>query len=336
MPELIVDLAEARKFLQEKGAGTCIVQIPEGLKGKTTWIIDELKGSCDNVFVKMDPCYGACDLPLHDMKALNADAIIHIGHGPIHRNKNILYITCRYDLSEQEIRENANRLLKELGKRGARNIALIANAQYQHALPALKKILFENGIAAHIGAGTSRIASEGQVLGCNYTVVESIQAGIDANVYFGDGHFHPQGLVFSTTKPVIAVNPLHGTVEEISEKNRDRLMRKRFAAVAKASEAKSFGIILSVKSGQRQKEKALELKKAIERAGRKAYLLEMDLVVESYMAGVKVDCLVNTACNRIVLDDAENWKRLIINPTECLIAIGEKKWEEWKPDEFLH
>ena len=50
----------------------------------------------------------------------------------------------------------------------------------------------------------------------------------------------------------------------------------------------------------------------------------------------KVDVLVNTACNRIVLDDADNWKTLIINPTECLIALGEKKWEDWKPDEFLH
>src|SRR3989344_3507571 len=336
MPELIVDLSEARKFLEERESKTAIVQIPGGLKDRTTWIIDELKGSAENIFVKMDPCYGACDLPLNDMKALNADSVIHIGHGPIHRHKDILYITCRYELSQEELERNAERLVKELRKRKANSIALIANAQYNQLLPELKKILFREGITSHIGSGTSRIASEGQVLGCNYTVVESIQPSVDANVYFGDGYFHPMGLVFSTAKPVIVVNPLHGTVEEISEKSRDRFMRKRFGAIAKASDAKTFGIMVSVKSGQRQKEKALELVKAIEHAGRKAYLLEMDLVNESYMMGVKVDCLVNTACNRIVLDDAENWKRLIINPTECLIAIGEKKWEEWSPDEFLH
>ncbi|HLC93326.1 MAG TPA: diphthamide biosynthesis enzyme Dph2 [archaeon] len=336
MPELIVDLTEAKKFLAAKVSKCAIVQIPEGLKDRTTWIIDELKGSSENIFVKMDPCYGACDLPLNDMKALDADSVIHIGHGPIHRNKDILYITCYYNLTREEIEQNAKRLLKELQKRNVNSIALIANAQYNHVLPELKQILFREGITSHIGTGTSRIATQGQVLGCNYTVVESIQPTVDANVYLGDGYFHPQGLVFSTKKPVIVVNPLHGTVEEIGEKNRDRFMRKRFAAIAKASEAKSFGLIVSVKSGQRQKEKALELKKAIERKGLKAYLLEMDLVNESYMMGVKVDCLVNTACNRIVLDDAENWKRLIINPTECLIAIGEKKWEEWSPDEFLH
>src|SRR3989344_1406082 len=336
MPELIVDLTEAKKFLKGRDSQCCIVQIPEGLKDRTTWILDELEGSSHSIFVKMDPCYGACDLPLNDMKALNADSVIHIGHGAIHKHKDILYITCHYNLTQEELEKNAQRLLKELQKRKISSVALIANAQYNHCLPTLKQILFREGITCHIGGGTPRIASVGQVLGCNYTVVESVQPTVDANVYFGDGYFHPQGLVFSTSKPVIVVNPLHGTVEEISEKSRDRFMRKRFGAIAKASDAKTFGIMVSVKSGQRQKEKALELVKAIERAGRKAYLLEMDLVNESYMMGVKVDCLVKTACNRIELDDADNWKTLIINPTECLIALGEKKWEDWKPDEFMH
>ncbi|MCH7902479.1 diphthamide biosynthesis enzyme Dph2 [archaeon] len=336
MAELIVDLSPAKEFLKEKNAQTVIVQIPEGLKDKTTWILDELKDYAENVFMKMDPCFGSCDLPLHDMKVLNADALIHIGHAAIHKNKNILYLPLEYAMSEEELTQNVSRLLKELGKRKINSIALIANTQYKHFLPEIKRQLFEHKINSYAGEGTSRIANEGQVLGCNYTVVESIQTAVQATVYFGDGYFHPQGLVFSTKKPVIVVNPLHKTVEEISEKQRDRFMRKRYGAIAIASEAKSFGIIVTIKSGQRQKEKALELKKIIEKHGKKAYLLEMDLVNESYMTGIKVDVLVNTACNRIVLDDADNWKTLIINPTECLIALDEKKWEDWKPDEFLH
>lgn len=336
MPELIIDLEPAKKFLKEKEAATAIIQIPEGLKPKVKWIIDELSPCCENIFMKMDPCYGACDLPLHDMKALNADAIIHIGHGPIHRSEKILYLTLEYKMSDAEIKENAERLLKELRKRKIESVSLVANAQYNMHISEIKEILFKNGVKCHTGKGSPRIASEGQVLGCNYTVVEEAQPNVQANVYFGDGYFHPLGLVFSTSKPVIVVNPLTKTVEEIGEKNRDRFMRKRFAAIALASQAKTFGIIVTIKSGQRQKEKALALKKEIEKAGRKAYLLEMDLVNETYMAGTGFDCLVNTACNRIVLDDAGNWKTLIINPTECLIAIGSKEWKDWKPDEFLH
>src|SRR3989344_8880466 len=115
MSELIVDLTEAKKFLTERKSQTCIVQIPEGLKDKTTWIIDELSSSCAHVFVKMDPCYGACDLPLNDMKALNADCIIHIGHGPIHKHKDILYLPCYYGLTEAEIAKAAETIAKELG-----------------------------------------------------------------------------------------------------------------------------------------------------------------------------------------------------------------------------
>jgi len=336
MPELIVDLEPAKEFLKEQKAKTVIVQIPEGLKTKTTWLIDELKNSCENVFVKMDPCYGACDLPLNDLKALNADSIIHIGHSAIHTYKNIFYLPLSYKLTEKEIDKNISKLLKELEKRKISSVALIANAQYRDYLEEIKKKLFEKKVQSFVGKGSSRVSRQGQVLGCNYTVVKSVQPSVQATVYFGDGYFHPQGLIFSTEKPVIIVNPLHGTVEEVGEKQRDRFMRKRFAAIARASQAKSFGIIVSVKSGQRQKEKALELKKVIEIKGKKAYLLEMDLVVENYMTGIDVDCLVNTACNRIVLDDADNWKTLIINPTECLIALGELKWELWKPDEFLH
>ncbi|PIN85459.1 MAG: diphthamide biosynthesis enzyme Dph2 [Candidatus Diapherotrites archaeon CG11_big_fil_rev_8_21_14_0_20_37_9] len=336
MPKLIVDLSKAKEFLKEKEAKNVIVQIPEGLKEKTTWIVEELQEHCENIYMKMDPCFGACDLPLNDMQVLDADVIIHIGHGPIHKNKNVLYIPCWYEMTEKELETNVSKIIAELEKRKIKAVSLVANAQYTAFLETIRKKLFDSGIKSFIGSGTSRLASEGQILGCNYTVVEQAQSIVDASVYFGDGYFHPMGLVFSTKKPVIVVNPLHGTVEEISEKTRDRFIRKRFAAIAKASECKKFGIIITIKSGQRQKEKALKLKETIERHGKKAYLLEMDMVIESYMTGIGVDCLVNTACNRIVLDDAENWKTLIINPTECLIAIGEKQWEDWNPDEFMH
>ena len=80
---------------------------------------------------------------------------------------DFLYITCRYELSQEELERNAERLVKELRKRKANSIALIANAQYNQLLPELKKILFREGITSHIGSGTSRIAGEGQGLGCN-------------------------------------------------------------------------------------------------------------------------------------------------------------------------
>lgn len=333
MPELEINLEEAKKFLKEKKARTTIVQIPEGLKHKTKEILEELSKECENVFMKMDPCYGACDLPLYDMQALNADCIIHIGHSPIHKSEKILYLPLQYKITKEELKENIEKLEKELKKNNIKEICLVSNAQYLNYLETIAKILAEEkGIKAKIEEGTSRIANKGQVLGCNYTATNKEAQAI---VYFGDGYFHPTGIIFNTNKKVYALNPLTKKIEELSEK-KEKLIKKRYTAIAKAQNAKSFGIIVSIKTGQRQKEKAIELKKQIEKAGKKAYLLETDLVNENYFIGTGIDCLVNTACNRIVIDDAENWKTLIINPTECLIAIGAKKWEEWNQDEFIH
>ncbi len=332
MAELEISLEKAKEFLKEKKAKTAIVQIPEGLKQKTKEIIDELSKECENVFMKMDPCYGACDLPLHDMKVLNADCIIHIGHSPIHKSDKILYLPLQYKLTQEEIEKSIQNLEKELEKNKIKEVSLVANAQYLNYLKTIAKILEKKQIKTTINKGTSRLAEAGQVLGCNYTTIDK---NAQATVYFGDGYFHPIGIIFDTDKKVYAVNPLTQKVEELSQK-KDKLIKKRYAAIALAQKAKSFGIIVSIKTGQRQKEKALEIKKEIEKAGKKAYLLEMDLVNENYFIGTGIDCLVNTACNRIVIDDAENWKTVIINPTECLIAIGAKKWEEWNADEFIH
>ncbi|MEM4261803.1 MAG: diphthamide biosynthesis enzyme Dph2 [Candidatus Diapherotrites archaeon] len=332
MVELEINLEEAKKFLKEKKAETAIVQIPEGLKHKTKEILEELTKECENVFMKMDPCYGACDLPLHDMKVLNADCVIHIGHSPIHKTEKILYLPLRYKLTEKELEENTEILVKELKKNNINDVSLVTNAQYISYLEKLTQKLEKNNIKTKINKGTSRLSTKGQVLGCNYTTIDN---NAQAIVYFGDGYFHPIGIIFDTDKKVYALNPLTKKIEELSNK-KDKLIRKRYAAIAKAKEAKSFGIIVSIKTGQRQKEKAIELKKQIEKSGKKAYLFEVDFVNENYFTGINVDCLVNTACNRIVIDDAENWKTLIINPTECLIAIGAKKWEEWQPDEFMH
>ncbi|MFH1588685.1 MAG: diphthamide synthesis protein, partial [Candidatus Diapherotrites archaeon] len=77
-----------------------------------------------------------------------------------------------------------------------------------------------------------------------------------------------------------------------------------------------------------------KLKKLIEGKGKKAFLFAVDYVNESYFLGTKIDCFVITACPRIVFDDAQNWKTLIITPNELMIALGEKKWEEFEVDEL--
>lgn len=324
-------LDEVKKEIKKRNAQTIIIQVPEGLKPRLTEIMSELSKTGAEVFAAMDPCFGACDLPLDKMNALNADLLVHFGHAPIHRPKNVIYVPVYDKVPKKTVNilvEKAAHILKE---KKITRIALCTHSQFIYLLEEVQKKFEEKGFEVIVGDASPRIAFKGQVLGCNYTTVTSVSDKIDAAAYIGEGYFHPLGLALSLNKPVFFMDTSTVAVKDFSHEL-DRYKRKRFAAIEIAKGAKNFGILVSTKTGQRYKQVALHCKKILEEAGKNTFLLSMDLVKEDYMAGVKVDCFVNTACTRIVGDDAEYWKKPIINPLEVEIVIGKRKWEDFAFD----
>ncbi len=333
MPELQLDLNKAKEEIARRGARLVLVQLPEGLKQRTAEIIEELKGKETEVIALMDPCFGACDLALEEMKQLKADLLVHLGHSPIIESRNALHIPLHYKLNERELNEIIKKLIRELKKDEFKKIGLCSTIQYINYLDKIKYGLEKNDLKVFIGKGSGRIAKIGQVLGCNYSAVREIAPAVDAFVFFGDGLFHPLGIIFATEKPVVFANAVEGKLVDLG-KERNLFLKKRFAAIAKSKEAESFGIIISTKSGQRRKQKAIELKKLVEFKGKKAFLFAVDFVREQYFLGVDVDCFVCTACPRIAVDDSIAWKKPLINPIELEIALGERSWEEFRLDEL--
>ncbi|MBN2127655.1 MAG: diphthamide biosynthesis enzyme Dph2 [Candidatus Diapherotrites archaeon] len=326
-----MNLADARKKILELKPKRILLQFPEGLKDKTTELIKELEEYCE-VIALMDPCFGACDADENLLNTLNADLLIHLGHLPISENKNILFIPFKYPFEEKKIKKLCKIMEKELIKRKINSIALGTTAQYIEWVPLIKKEL-EGKVKIFTAKGTGRIKEDAQLLGCNYSSLKIPSTHAEAIIYLGDGFFHPLGAVHAQEKPVFVLNPKEESIK-LLEKEKNLFLRKRFIAIAKAKEAESFGIIISRKPGQKFLNKAIELKKKIELHGKKAFLLSVDYVNETYFIGTKIDCLVNTACPRIVIDDAENWKINIINSNELLIALGEIKWEDYAMDEL--
>ena len=127
---LDIDLSKAKKAVIEADAKTVLVQLPEGLKQFTTQIAEELKVNNNEVFVVMDPTFGACDLALHQMKSLNADLLIHLGHAPIHRPKNVVHIPI-YDTVDGKTFEKLMKEVEvELKKKKFKAVALCTHAQF--------------------------------------------------------------------------------------------------------------------------------------------------------------------------------------------------------------
>jgi len=113
------------------------------------------------------------------------------------------------------------------------------------------------------------------------------------------------------------------------------LIRRRCAMIAKASDAASFGIIVSTRIGQQRLALARTLKKKIEEHNKNADLIIMDLVTPEQLLGFKLDAFVNTACPRIAIDDVKRFNIPVLTPIELEILIGEREWEEFTMDEIL-
>jgi 2-(3-amino-3-carboxypropyl)histidine synthase len=114
-------------------------------------------------------------------------------------------------------------------------------------------------------------------------------------------------------------------------------MRIRFARIAKAMDAESFGIIVSSKKGQSRMELAKLLKNMIHKEKKEAFILVMDDVSPELLTPfMDIDAFVMTACPRIAIDDANMYKKPLLTPQELEIVLGKRDWEDYMMDEIEH
>ncbi len=332
---LQLDLEKAAAEINKRKAKRVALQVPEGLKPKLAEIAGELQRKTNAaVFSFLDPCFGACDIADEKAKVLGADLLLHFGHTQfLGQNKiETVFLPLSYELDKKKLQALVEKLINSLKKENAKKIALAATIQYLTYLEFLKKKLQKNKFAVFIGKG--RNVSDGQVLGCNYSTMKSVAAKADAIVFLGDGLFHPLGISFCCSKPVFILNPLQEEVKQL-EKEQDLFLRKRIAMIGKAKQAERIAIWVSTKRGQQRMQLALELKKKIEAKGKSAFVFVSDLLLPDYLLAMQVDAIVSTACPRIALDDSSSFKQPILNPSEALIALGEKKLEKYCFEELL-
>ncbi len=314
------DIEGARSKLEDIGAKKILLQLPDGLRHRS----EDFRRKFDQeVRLWGGSCYGACDLP-SDIG--DCDALVHIGHARI-PNLDIDYEVIYLPGKSTRFVEVPQELFDKLkGK-----VALYATAQHLHQLEDMSKIISEKGHKTVIGEGDDRIESKGQVLGCDYS---SAVKDADTHVYLGTGRFHPLGLSFALETDVLMYNPSTGDISMIDEKERDRFLRKRFAAISLIKDASKIGIIVSKKTGQNRMKTAEELLELGEKLGKEMMIIELDEIDKRSIDDFDVEGIINTACPRIALDDAENYDTLLLTPEEFEIAIGKKEWDDWEADQL--
>ena len=314
-------------WIRDGGFSSVALQLPEGLKIRATEISEHLsKETGADVLIVGTPCYGACDL--YDYKG-KTDALVHFGHSPIPSqgdDPNVLYIESRSDARlDDSILASLDMLPDRIG--------LLATIQYLGLLEDAKRILESSGRKVLIGTGDRRIAYPGQVLGCNCSSAESVLDDVDAFLFLGEGDFHPLAASFGVKKDVYVLNPVTKEVREMGE-IRDRILRKRFAAIQSAKSANSFLVIVCSKVGQNRMREADAAIKKIRSHGFEAHKAIMEEITPMSLMSYRVDAYVNTACPRVAMDDSARYDHPMLTLTELEIVLGEKTWDEYEFDQI--
>ncbi|MCL2317429.1 MAG: diphthamide biosynthesis enzyme Dph2 [Methanomassiliicoccaceae archaeon] len=321
-----LDLNSIVSWIQDRNYDSVAVQLPEGIKIDALRISEFLSKNTEaEIIILGDPCYGACDLFV-DYKKI-ADALVHFGHSPIHpqeMDKDVFFAEIRAD---PDISKAVRKASESLPKR----VGLLATVQYIGLIPKAKEILEGTGKKVFVGKGDSRIFYPGQVLGCNFSSASSISDKVDAFLYLGEGDFHPLAAAFGVKKEMIVLNPLTGELRTVDEE-RDRLLRKRFATIEKAKDARSFLVIVCSKPGQNRSATADILIEKIKEQGRAATKIMINNISPDSLLPYKADAYINTACPRIAIDDSARYSKPMLTVTEAEIVLGMREWESYEFD----
>jgi 2-(3-amino-3-carboxypropyl)histidine synthase len=333
-----IDINQLISIIKKNSYNHILLYLPDGLKIYSMNLSNEIKKKVlVDIYISGDPCFGACDYPpLKEITLLGIDAVIQIGHTPIpNLEKKITDLPFIF-IPAYASYPIKNLLKKVKSKLIGKTIMVVTTAQHVHQIHEIASFLKSNNFYPLITEGDKRIHTPGQVLGCNYSVLRSNDKPYDSILFIGSGLFHPIGLLLSTSKPVIIADPYTGTIQrdelfDIKEK----LLRKRYAAIALTKNYMTFGILISTKPGQQQKNKAIECRNILKKHGKQSYFIVLNHISPYALENFsQIECFVSTACPRIVIDDATNYKKPLITPVELKIAFNQIPIERYQFDEI--
>jgi 2-(3-amino-3-carboxypropyl)histidine synthase len=312
-----------RKEIAKLGATRVLLQLPEGLKpeGPSLAKIVEKTGALP--IISADPCYGACDLATAEAERLKIDLIVHFGHAKLVKHEQVptVYVEARATVTVAEAVEKSVPLLSKYSK-----IGLATTVQHVQTLDEAREILVRAGKTVVVG-DAGRVNYSGQVMGCDYSNVRSVANDVEAFLFIGGGKFHALGIALSTSKPTIIADPYENRAYSINEEAR-KILKQRWASIEEAKHAKSFGVLIGLKLGQKRLEDAFKIKEIAEKNGKAAFLLAIrEILPEVLMEFPSVDAYVNTACPRISLDAPSKFLKPVLTVNEFMVVSGESSWE---------
>ena len=323
MKEFDFEEERIKQEIAKLGAKRVLLQLPEGLKPEGLSLAKIVEKTGALPIISADPCYGACDLATDDARRLGIDLIMHFGHAKLVKHEPIptVYLEARANITVSDVVKKSASLLSKYSK-----ISLATTVQHVQMLDEAREILVRAGKTVVIGdAGQTNYP--GQVLGCDYSNVKSVANDVEAFLFVGGGRFHALGIALATSKPTIVADPYENRAYSISDETQ-KILKQRWASIEEAKHAKTFGVIIGLKPGQKRLEDGLNVKEIAEKNGKTSFLFSIrEILPEALMEFPSVDAYVNTACPRISLDAPSKFLKPVLTVNEFMVVCGESTWE---------
>lgn len=309
--------------IKKLGAKRVLLQLPEGLKPMGPGLAKIIEKADALPIISADPCYGACDIATAEAELLGIDLIVHFGHIQLMKNENVrtIYVEARSTATVNDVIELAIPLLSKWYK-----IGLATTVQHVQAIDRAREILVRAGKTVAVG-DAGRINYAGQVSGCDYSNVKSIANAVEAFLFIGGGQFHALGIALNTSKPTIIADPYEKRAYSI-DAAAQKTLKQRWLCIEEAQHAKTFGVLIGLKLGQKRLDEALKIKNLLEKNGKKAILFSIrEISPEALLEFPSVDAYVNTACPRISIEAASKFAKPVLTINELKVVTGESSWE---------
>lgn len=314
---MIIDKRKIYEIIDNQKPNSVALNGPEGLVSRIQEVADNVEERYHiPAYVIGDTCWGSCDLNTHAADLLGADILFNIGHTIAMQSlgRKVVMIDAYDDVSFENV---ARKCASDLKAR-YRTLSLLTDSQHLSQITIVKKIFEEYGYDIIIGRGKGQL-NDAQVFGCEFYPAHYMQNRVDAYIFLGQSMFHSASIAMSTEKPTYMLDPYYQEYTEVTEFARG-LQKKAILAIYNALDAQRIGLIIGLKEGQYAQVRALELKRTLEKLGKKVQLIALTEITEGRVQIFKeIDAFIQVACPRISTDN--HFKKPMLSVPQGLALI---------------
>lgn len=269
-------LDAVKKVVEDHGYRRVIVLLPAGVMASSAKLSEVIP---EPLFMS-NPCYGACDVPMHLLEKFKAEAIFNFAH-----SRPIKFPTYPENVHFFEIQvvRDVPPFIPFFD-----TVGLVYVIQFKEKYENYQKFLEEHGKKVILGELPDFMATyPGQVTGCDVGSARKILDKVDGFVVVCDGFFHANA-VAALGKPTYNWNGELATAHKFP--------------IARLFASNKIGIITGTKPGQSYQKEAEEVKKLLEAQGKHVIMVIGDVITQE-INNFDVEFWITATCPRMAEDE---------------------------------